>query len=455
MRRQLSTGIRRAAAAALSLVAVACVEPVAPPDVWTPAEQQAIASLWIGQLPPLPSSPGYPVADDPRAIAFGHRLFFDDRLSANGRVACANCHQPALQFKDGLARSRGIGLTARKSMSLLGVAYSPWLFWDGRRDSLWAQALEPLEDPIEHGGNRVDLARVIAGDTGYRSAYEALFGSLPELADRTRFPPASPAGSALEQAAWNRMTPTDQHAVSIVFANLGRALEAYQRRLQPGPAPFDAFAEALQAGDLPRANRHLDAEQRQGLRLFLGRANCIHCHNGPRFTNDAFHNTGLDTSDAGRPDRGRSDGVRQLLADPFNCMGPYSNAPKEACAELRFVRTEGDELVGAFRTVSLRSVADTGPYMHDGRFATLNEVLHHYNEARPTASNADLQPLRLTAAQMQQIVRFLESLSAPPASPAALLQPPLHPHSAVDLDGDVHHPVRGADARDRHSAALQ
>jgi cytochrome c peroxidase len=423
---------RPSLAAALVVAAAACVEPVEPPDVWTAEERATIASLWIGRLPPPPPPPGNPVADDPRAVTFGHRLFFDPRLSANGAVACVSCHQPQRQFKDGLARSRGIGLTERRSMSLVGVAHSPWLFWDGRRDSLWAQALEPLEDPVEHGGNRVELVRLVAVDAGYRQAYEALFGALPDLSDETRFPAASPFGGAIEQAAWGRMAAADQHAVSIAFANLGRALEAYQRQLQPGAAPFDAFAEALQADDLPQANRHLSVEQRQGLRLFLGRANCIHCHNGPRFTNDEFHNTGLDDPGTARADRGRIEGVQKLLADPFNCLGPYSGAPRDACAELRFVRTQGDELVGAFRTASLRNIADNGPYMHSGRFATLSEVLQHYNQAQPTSASSDLQPLRLTEAQMQQIVRFLESLSGPLTTPAALLQPPA---SQVASDG--------------------
>ena len=124
-------------------------------------EREAIASLWLGSLPPLPPSPGNPVADDPRAVALGHRLFFDPRFSANGATACASCHRPEHHFKDDAARSRGIGLTARKSMSVVGAAYSPWLFWDGRRDSLWSQALEPLEDPLEHGTTRVEVARAL------------------------------------------------------------------------------------------------------------------------------------------------------------------------------------------------------------------------------------------------------------------------------------------------------
>ncbi len=390
-------------------------------------ERSAIESMWIERLPPLPPSPGNRVADDPRAVDLGHRLFFDRRLSANGAVACVTCHQPARNFKDGLVRSQGIGQSARKSMSVVGSAYSPWLFWDGRRDSLWAQALEPLEDPVEHGGSRVDIARLIVSDADYRRAYQDLFGDLPEAADSVLFPTAKAAEPTVQHVAWPETDMTAQQAVTQIFANVGRALEAYQRQLLPGPAPFDAFAEALLANDQTRANTHLTADQRQGLKLFLGRANCIHCHNGPLLTNDEFHNTGLEGPGGLPKDRGRAEGVQMLLADPFNCLGPYSGGRREDCAETRFVKTEGPELVGAFRTVSLRNIADTGPYMHSGQFATLTEVIDHYNLAQPTLISDDLQPLRLTAGQIQQLVVFLEALSAPLATPKHLLQTPMPP----------------------------
>lgn len=416
--------IGRSLALSAALLSAACVGPVAPPDVWTAEERKILASLQIQKLPPPPPSPGNPVADDPRAADLGQRLFFDARLSRDGTVSCAHCHAPELGFRDGLAQSRGIGVTTRRSMRLLGVAHSPWLFWDGRIDSLWAQALEPLEDPVEHGANRVDLLRHLAADPDDRPAYEALFGPLPPVADAARFPPASPRGTPQEQAAWAAMAPADQQAVNHAFANLGRALEAYQRLLQPGPAPFDAFVEDLLGGEPERAQAHLSLDQRQGLKLFIGRANCVHCHHGPRFTDDAFHNTGLDQPGALGLERGRIAAVQQLLANPFNCLGPYSGAPPEACDELRFVRTEGEPLVGAFRTVSLRNVADTGPFMHRGQLPTLEAVVAHYNEAQPTSASSDLQPLRLSPLQQQQIVAFLASLSAPPAVPVERLRPP-------------------------------
>ena len=100
------------------------------------------------------------VADNEEAASFGHRLFFDTRLSANGNVSCATCHQPERRFTDGLPKGRGIGLSGRNTRSIVGTAYSPWLYWDGRKDSQWSQAMSPLEDPAEHGGNRMQYVRI-------------------------------------------------------------------------------------------------------------------------------------------------------------------------------------------------------------------------------------------------------------------------------------------------------
>lgn len=407
-----------------SLVLLGCGEPAPDTELWFPEQLQEIRSLSLDSLPALPDSPGNAVADDPRAVSLGHRLFFDTRLSANGSVGCVSCHQPELNFKDGRARALGLGQTDRKSMGIVGAAYSPWLFWDGRSDSLWAQALQPLEDPAEHGANRVDLARLLSEDPRYRQDYEALFGPLPMLSDRERFPPAGPRGNAAQRAAWDAMSAADQHAVSRVFANIGKALEAYQRRLQYGAAPFDRFAAALLAGDQAKANTILDADQRNGLRLFIGRANCIHCHNGPLFTNNEFHNTGLEGPTVLPSDRGRITGVKKLQADEFNCLGEFSDASQDQCAELRFVKTSGIELVGAFRSVSLRNIVGGAPFMHSGQFATLEQVLNHYNLARPTPISDELTPLRLTPGQIAEIIAFLDSLSAPLNTAPALLAAP-------------------------------
>ena len=408
--------------------ALACVAPSAASagDGWSEAERVTLRSLSIDALPPAPPSPGNPVADDPRAVSLGHRLFFDTRLGASDAVACATCHQPDRGFRDGLARGRGIGETRRRTMGLVGAAWSPWLFWDGRRDSLWSQALEPLEDPDEHGATRLRHLRVIADDPGYRKAFETLFGPLPDLADGERFPAsAGPYGTAAERAAWEAMAPADRRLVSAAFANIGRALAAYQRRLVPGPAPFDEYVRALERGDDAAASAAMDARQRAGLALFIGEAQCIHCHNGPLFANAEFHNTGITPHDRLPDDRGRVEGVKLLLADEFNCLGELSGAAEDDCDELAFVKTHGIEIVAAFRTPSIRNVAATGgPYMHDGRFGTLREVLEHYDEARPTLISDELEPLELEPAEFERLEAFLRALDGPLATDPALLRAP-------------------------------
>ena len=148
-----------------SLLAVAlagCSSSDSSVPAWTPAEAKLIASLSLSTLPPLPPDPSNAVADDPAAAEFGPRLFFDTRLSGNGKVACASCHVPERQFQDGSALGSGMGRTNRRTMPIAGTAYSPWLFWDGRKDSQWSQALGPLESLVEHGADRMQIARLVA-----------------------------------------------------------------------------------------------------------------------------------------------------------------------------------------------------------------------------------------------------------------------------------------------------
>ena len=356
--------------AAAAGAAWSSLRPAVQPD-WTDHELRLMDSLWIANLPPLPADPSNAVADDPRAARLGHRLFFDPRLSANGEFACASCHQPDLGFTDGRFTGQALGKSGRNTPSIVGTAYSPWLYWDGRKDSQWSQALSPLEDPSEQGSNRVSLARLVSGDPEYRRSYTSLFGALPDLSDHSRFPGAAGpiAGSPLT-AAWDAMNAADRHAVTRVFVNVGKAIAAYERLLMPGHSRFDRYVEAVSGGNESLARTILTADEATGLRLFIGKARCTECHNGPLFTNNEFHNTGIMSVPGETPDRGRIDGIRQVRTDPFNCLGAYSDDPLKDCAELRFART-GAEVVGALRTPSLRNLAVTAPYSHKGQTPTI------------------------------------------------------------------------------------
>ena len=157
-----------------------CLPAVAGPDGWTPQEVQTIASMRLKQLGDRPADPSNAYESRSDAAALGRALFNDTRLSANGRVSCASCHSADLQFQDGRRVGQGIGIGKRRTMPVMGASHSPFLFWDGRKDSLWSQALGPMEDAAEHGGNRVRL--VAAVQAHYKAQYEQVFGPFPALA---------------------------------------------------------------------------------------------------------------------------------------------------------------------------------------------------------------------------------------------------------------------------------
>ena len=388
---------------------------------WSDGELATLKSLWIGNIPPLPVDPSNQYADDPEVAAFGHKLFFDTRFSSNGEVACATCHLPDKLFQDGTPLARGVGTTNRRTMTVIGTAYSPWLFWDGRKDSLWAQALGPLESPVEHAGNRTLYAHLILEH--YADDYTALFGPLPDLSNLPRN--AGPVADAEAAENWEQMSLSDRETVTRIYVNMGKAIAAYERLLNPGASRFDQYVSAILKEDYETAETILTADEIAGLKLFIGEANCINCHNGPLFTNNAFHNTGVPAV-AGLPaDLGRSNGAQQVLADEFNCLSPYSDADLSQCTELKFLVADGQELERQFKPPSLRNVHDRGPYMHAGQFFTLEEVLHHYNTAPEAPSgHTELEPLNLSDIQIGQIIAFLTTLDSPINTDAVWLAAP-------------------------------
>lgn len=377
---------------------------------WSEEELTTLRGLWIGSLPALPADPSNQYADDPRAAQFGQKLFYDPRFSSNGAVACATCHLPDQLFQDGIMLSRGVGVTNRRAMTVVGTAYSPWLFWDGRKDSQWAQALGPMENPVEHGGNRTLYAHFIA--EFYAEEYAALFGPLPDLSNLPR--EAGPVADSEAAENWESMSPADREAVTRVYVNMGKSIAAYERLLVPGGSRFDQYVEAVLNNDYESANETLTPDETAGLKLFIGEASCTNCHNGPLFTNNDFHNTGVPAAKELPEDIGRSKGVQDVLADEFNCLSVYSDAQPEQCTELKFLVAEGHQLVRQFKPPSLRNVAERGPYMHAGQFATLEEVLNHYNRApEAPAGHSELEPLDLSEKQIKQIIAFLKTLSGP------------------------------------------
>ncbi len=381
---------------------------------WTRDEEKTLESLWIGNLSQPPTDSSNAVATNVNAAKLGHKLFFDPRLSVNGQVSCSTCHQPSRHFSDGKAKGFAIGEAQRNTPSIVGSAYSPWFYWDGRKDSLWAQALAPLEHKLEHGGNRMAYIRFISGDEVYRPMYQELFGDLPDVSDSVRFPAnAAPGDNPEWNKAWQAMVNADQQSVTRAFSNLGKCIAAYEMLLVPQPSRFDYYIEAELKNDSSKQQSLFSPDEKMGLRLFIGKAGCINCHNGPLLTNNEFHNTGLVSSVGEIPDKGRVEGVRLVRADPFNCAGKYSDAKANDCAELRFMRS-GTDLIGAMRTPSLRNLEGTGPFMHKGQVEHLSQVLDHYNRA-PEAmiGHNEAEPLGLNDLELRQLEDFLNTLSSP------------------------------------------
>jgi cytochrome c peroxidase len=370
----------------------------------------------------LPRDPSNRYADDTVAAKLGHRLFFDARFSRTGTISCASCHIAEKNFQDGLRVGRGVGVGSRRTMPIAGTARGPWYFWDGRADSQWEQALGPLENPIEHGGDRTQYALLVARE--YRAEYESVFGHLPSLRGLPAH--AGPMAATGSGDAWKLLPSDRRDDISRVYANIGKAIAAYERRIDFAPTRFDRYVDAELAAAPQTSASELSAEEVAGLRLFIGKANCVNCHNGASFSDNHFHNTGVPTLNPGSAtDSGRSAGVVQALAAEFSCTSRYSDAAPGDCAELRFAVTDGASLVRAYKPPSLRNVVDRAPYMHAGQLASLADVLEHYSSApRAELGHSELKPLRLSREERRQIIAFLGTLTGPLTAPAGYLSAP-------------------------------
>lgn len=379
--------------------------------------------------PPPPSTNEH--ADDDRAAHLGRFLFFEPRLSANGAISCATCHDPQQSFTDGATLPEGLQVGVRNTPALWNVAWNRWYFWDGRADSGWAQALGPLENPLEMGSNRLALAHLVAGDADLRAAYESIFGALPDLDDRARFPAAgrpAPANPDDLHRAWIAMDDADRAAVDRVYTNLGKALDAYERRLVSRRAPFDVFVEGLRENDAAK-RRALSPAAQRGLRLFIGKGECRVCHAGPNFTDAEFHDVRVPPLDGGQPtDPGRYRGIGLLRASPFNAAGAFA-APADgrAAGRLEFL-ADAPHLWGAFKTPSLRNVALTAPYMHQGQFDSLARVIDYYSTLRGALppdhhDETILVPRHFSGRQRLDLLEFLKSLTDTDIDPALLKAP--------------------------------
>lgn len=403
------------------------------PEGWSSKERDAVLAL--SPLPPPPPDPTNRFADDPRAARFGQFLFFDARLSADGSVSCASCHDPTRGWSDGRSLPTGMGPVPRHAMGLANVAHNRWFLWDGRADSLWAQALQPIEDLREHGFSRLELAHLLVQDADLRNAYEQIFGSLPDLSDASRFPahgsprPATPDHP--HHRSWSGVTTGDRETIDRIFSNVGKALAAFQRRIRSSGSRFDQFVEGVRSHDEALLGA-LSASEIRGLRLFVGDARCVTCHSGPNFTDREFHDNRVPPLGGGttRSDPGRHAGIALVTRDPFNGVGAFSDAPEGPARDKLDYLVQRAHNLYEVKTPSLREVSRTAPYMHQGQFASLEEVLQYYDTLEGAAwshhSETILQPLRMTREQLADLAAFLRSLEGRALDPE-LLKQPAHP----------------------------
>jgi cytochrome c peroxidase len=381
-------------------------------------EQERRRILSLSPLPEPPADPSNHFSDDPRAADFGRKLFFDVRLSLNKDSSCATCHQAEHGWTDGRALANEEQDFPRNVPTLWNTAFNRWFHWDGQADSAWSQALLPIESPSELGLDRLRLVRRVVSTPDLLADYESVFGP-PELdveALRPFAPAARPVAEDSENSlnkAWQKIPQPTQFEINRIFSNLGKALAAFERTLVSPTTRFDLFVETLRAGE---PSQDLTSPEIRGLKIFIGRGNCAFCHSGTNLSDGEFHDLGIAVNLHHRVDPGRYGTVNSLLVGSFNQIGPFSDR-KDPGAPVRFLKLQGSQLA-QFKTPTLRQLVQTAPYMHDGRFATLRDVVMFYSQrqgARPLEHASNLvQPLELTPGEVEDLVSFLETLSSKP-----------------------------------------
>ncbi len=319
------------------------------------------ADLWTLVIPP-----DNPVT--PEKVALGRRLFFEKRLSGDGTVSCATCHDPAHGFGDGRKVSVGVGgkTGARNAPTALNAVFNEFQFWDGRAASLEEQSKGPMVNPVEMAMASHDVVvQKVRGLPEYEQAFRAVFGRAPSIDD------------------------------------VAAAIATFERTLVTGDSPFDRFL----AGDKTAMS---EAAQR-GWALWNGKARCNTCHPfgdvTPNFTDNKFHNIGVAA-------KGRDFG--SLARKAAGVGDPAQLAFDPGYTELgRFIVTRQPKDIGSFKTPGLRDIALTAPYMHDGSEATLLGVVAFYDRGGEPNPYLDggIVPLKLTDQEKQDLVAFLESLT--------------------------------------------
>jgi len=340
-------------------------------------------------LPPVP----YP-ADNPQTpekIALGDKLFHDQRFSATGQVSCSTCHEAAKAFTDSpLSVSEGIDkLTGtRNAPTVINAAYFETMFWDGRSPSLEDQALHPFVNPVEMGlPSHEPILKLVRSDPDYQAAFRSVFGKTGD---------------------------------DVTMTEVTQAIAAFERTQIAGDSPFDHYW----FGGNPDA---LSPAQKRGFDLFVNQGRCVSCHvveqTQALFTDNRFHNVGVGINLI-------QDDVPTLAKGFLEAQATLSEVDVKVLGDKRtselgrFAVSRGLDDLGSFKTPTLRNVAVTAPYMHDGSLKTLREVVVHYNNGGVTTAgdrvndflSGGIRPLNLTDDQIDDLVAFMEALTSPDVS---------------------------------------
>jgi cytochrome c peroxidase len=299
----------------------------------------------------------------PERVRLGRWLFFDTRLSRDNTLSCGSCHQPDTAFArpSPIARASGQGVSTRKVPTIINLTnprpptffkgVPAAFFWDGRATTLQAQALEPIANPGEMANSHEDMVDTLSRVPGYAPYFSEAFGD-----------------------------------ARITKERVGQAIADYERTRMSGNSAFDRWRVA---GD----DAAVSSQVKQGFVLFTGKALCNRCHNGPLFTDGTFHNLGIGWDPATQT---------------------FTDEGRHLVTQGKLFARAGDADRGAFKTPTLRDITRRAPYMHDGSIRTLREVVEFYNRGTNANPYLDVrippQPLGLTNAEIDAVVRFLESL---------------------------------------------
>jgi cytochrome c peroxidase len=420
-----------------------------PAPTLTAADRAALSALSPSSLPAPGPDASNQFADNANAAAFGQKLFFETAFAGKlldgdndgspnalgnrgqtGKVACAGCHVPDAGFLDNRTLGQQISLAAgwgrRRAPSLLDVGQAKLLMWDGRHDALYNQPFGPIESVVEMNSSRLFAAEQVFAL--HRAEYEAVFGALPPLDDTARFPALSAEltgcqpstvdpqpicngtkhGMPGDGAEFDGLSAADQDAVTRVVVNVGKALGVYERLLDCGPSRFDQWMSGQTAA--------LSHSEQRGAALFVGRGKCVSCHSGPFFSDQKFHNVGLQPGTVAvvftdQGDTGAEAGLAAAIADPLNVQGQFSDGD-----DGRLPASVDPSLTGAFRTPALRCSARRPSFMHTGQLKTLADVVTFFARGGDPfgyPGTSEITPLELSTQDEQDLVAFLGALEGP------------------------------------------